>query len=81
MDLAGAQAADDAAVTKHDALDCIVVGQHGHDGIAVAGVRHAGGSFRPLRDERVDLRGCPVLDGHIVTGFQQVCRQTGAHAP
>ena len=70
MDCACEQAADDATVTEHDALDGIVVCQHGNHGIAAAGVRHASGSFRSLRNERFDLRACPVVDGHIVTGFQ-----------
>ena len=50
-------------------------------GIAAAGVRHAGGSFRSLRNEGFDLRACPIVDGHIVTGFQQVRRHTSAHMP
>ena len=81
MDSPGPQAGDDAAVAEHDALDGIVVGQHGHDGVAAAGARHVGRSFRALRDERFSLRAGPVVDGHIVTGFQQVCRHAGAHAP
>ena len=60
----GAQAVEDASVAEDDALDCIVVRQHGHDRIAAAGVRHAGGSFRSLRDECFGLRAGPVVDGH-----------------
>ena len=81
MDRGREQAADDATVTEHDALDGIVVCQHGNHGIAAAGVRHAGGSFRSLRNEGFDLRACPIVDGHIVTGFQQVRRHTSAHMP
>ena len=47
MDRACAQAADDATVTEHDALDCIVVCQHGNDGIAAAGVRQRWRPFAP----------------------------------
>jgi hypothetical protein len=79
MDRAPEQAPDNTTVTEHDALDGIVVRPHGNDGIAVAGVRHASGSFRSLSNERFDLRACPVVDGHIVTGFQEACRHPRAH--
>jgi hypothetical protein len=75
------QAADDATVTEYDPLNGIVVCQHGNHGIAAAGVRHAGGGFRSLCNERFDLRACPVVDGHIMAGIQEVRRHAGTHVP
>jgi Domain of unknown function (DUF4331) len=75
------QAADDATVTEYDPFNGIVVCQHGNHGIGAAGVRHAGGGFRSLRNKRFDLRACPVVDGHIMAGLQQVRRHAGAHVP
>ena len=75
------QAADDATFTEHDALDGIVVCQHGNHGFAAAGVRHAGGGFRSLCNERFDPRACPVVDGHVMAGLQEVRRHAGAHVP
>ena len=43
--------------------------------------RHAGGGFRSLCNERFDLRACPVVDGHIMAGLQEVRRHAGAHVP
>jgi hypothetical protein len=81
MNRARGQAVDDATAIEHDALDGTVVCQHGKHGIAAAGVRHAGGGFRSLRNERFDLRAFPVVDGHIMAGLQEVRRHAGAHVP
>jgi hypothetical protein len=81
MDHARGQPVDDATAAEHDALDGTVVCQHGKHGIAAAGVRHAGGGSRSLRNERFDLRACPVVDGHVMAGLQEVRRHPGAHVP
>ena len=79
MDRASEQAPDDTPVTEYDAFDGLVVRQHGYNGIAVAGVRHASGIFRSVRNERFDLSACPVVDSHVVTGFQEARCHPRAH--
>src|SRR4030088_1141361 len=81
MDCVCEQAADDTTVTEHDALDRVVVCQHGNNGIAAAGVRHASSSFRSMHNEALGLGACPVVDGNIMTELQEARRHARAHMP
>jgi hypothetical protein len=81
VDSTPGEAREHALVAIHDAFDGLVIREHRHDGVGPANIGNAGGGSRVLFDEFVSFRACPVVDGHLVPGLQQVCRHTGAHVP
>ncbi len=65
------QRGEDAAVAECHGPYRVVVGQHGDDDVALAGVGHRGGRSSPGRPVRSPCRGA-VVRGDLVTRFEQV---------
>ena len=81
MDPTLGQAVNNTTLAEHQALDRIVVCQHGDDGTIPAGVGDTGDDPCALRNQRFGLRSRPVINGHFVTGLQQARSHAAAHVP
>ena len=64
------QTINDAAFAEHQALDGVVVRQHGDNGTLPTGVGDTADDPCALRNQRFGLRSRPVIDDHFVTGLQ-----------
>jgi hypothetical protein len=68
-----------AGRAEDDAFNRVIVREHRHYGVALARVRNLSGAARALLHQRLRLAGGAVENCDLVSGFQQIGRNTRPH--
>jgi hypothetical protein len=69
----------DAALPKGDMLDCVVIGEHGNDGIAVTDVGRPLDHHGAIHRKLVGSCAGTIVDRKTMARFEQTTRHRAAH--